>query len=163
MPFASHVLTLRATTMTDWAKVFAVLAPLALVSCSPLGVAVGAGAATATAAQREKGLETSFDDAQIELAVGKKLLERDEEIFWDVNTEVEEGRVLLTGSVESVEDRLEAVKTVWRVTGVREVINEIHVGDEDSVQDYARDAWITTQLDTKLLPSHHPPVLLEKF
>ena len=109
------------------------------------------GAATATAAQKEKALETSFDDAQIELAVGKRLLELEEEIFWDVNTEVEEGRVLLTGSVKTVEHRLEAVKTVWQVDGVREVINEIHVGDQDSVQNYARDAWISTQLETKLL------------
>jgi osmotically-inducible protein OsmY len=116
-----------------------------------LGVAIGAGAATATAAQREKGLEGSFDDAQIELAIGKKLLERNEEIFWDVNTEVEEGRVLLTGSVETVEHRLEAVETAWQVDGVREVINEIQVGDEDSVQDFARDAWITTQLDSRIL------------
>ncbi len=122
-----------------------------LTSCSPVGVAIGAGAATATAAQREKGLEASLDDTQIELAIGKKLLERDEEIFWDVNTEVEEGRVLLTGSVETVEDRLEAVKTVWLVDGVREVINEIRVGDEDSAENYARDAWISTQLETKLL------------
>ncbi len=129
----------------------ATLCSFPLAACSPLGVAIGAGAATATAAQREKGLETSMDDTQIELAIGKKLLERDEEIFWDVNTEVEEGRVLLTGSVATLEDRLEAVKTVWQVDGVREVINEIHVGDEDSVENYARDAWISTQIETKLL------------
>ena len=133
------------------AILLAVLGSFSLSACSPLGVAVGAGAATATAAQKEKGLETSLDDTQIELAVGKRLLERDEEIFWDVNTEVEEGRVLLTGSVKTVEHRLEAVKTVWQVDGVREVINEIHVGDQDSVQNYARDAWISTQLETKLL------------
>ncbi len=53
--------------------------------------------------------------------------------------------------MKTVEHRLEAVKTVWQVDGVREVINEIHVGDQDSVQNYARDAWISTQLETKLL------------
>jgi osmotically-inducible protein OsmY len=151
MYFAWGAFTCRPKRATVLAILLAVLGSFSLSACSPLGVAVGAGAATATAAQKEKGLETSLDDTQIELAVGKRLLERNKEIFWDVNTEVEEGRVLLTGSVKTVEHRLEAVKTVWQVDGVREVINEIHVGDQDSVQNYARDAWISTQLETKLL------------
>jgi osmotically-inducible protein OsmY len=53
--------------------------------------------------------------------------------------------------VETVEHRLEAIKTVWQIKDVKEVINEIVVGDEDSAQGYARDAWITTQIETKLL------------
>jgi osmotically-inducible protein OsmY len=148
---ASGVFRRSAKKMTTVAALLVLFAPLALSGCSPVGLAVGAGAATATAAQKEKGLETSWDDAQTELAIKKKFLEVDDDIFWDVSTEVQEGRVLLTGSVETVEDRLEAIKTVWQIEDVREVINEIAVGDEDTAQDYARDAWITTQIETKLL------------
>jgi len=151
MNVASRVFRRNAKKMTAMAALLALFAPLALAGCSPVGIAVGAGAATATAAQKEKGLEGSWDDTQIELAIKKKFLEAGDNIFWDVSTEVQEGRVLLTGSVETVEHRLEAIKTVWQIKDVREVINEIVVGDEDTAQGYARDAWITTQIETKLL------------
>ena len=119
--------------------------------CTPAGVAIGAGAATATAAQKEKGLKAAVSDAAIEAVLNEKLLEAGGKLFWDVNTEVEEGRVLLTGTVDKVAHRLEAVKIAWGVDGVSEVINEIEVYDDDSVANFARDSWITAQLDTALL------------
>ncbi len=55
------------------------------------------------------------------------------------------GRVLLTGLVESQEIRIDAVRRVWEVDGVQEVINEIQVGNRDSLKEYANDLWINTQ------------------
>ena len=124
---------------------------LAPGACTPVGVAVGAGATAVTASQTEKGFSQSVTDQGIEAKISFLWLREDPEIFEDVEMEVEEGRVLLSGQVQDIEHRLEAVRLAWQADGVREVINEIRVGDEGTVADFARDAWITSQINSKLL------------
>jgi osmotically-inducible protein OsmY len=68
-----------------------------------------------------------------------------------VNLQVEEGRVLLSGNVRLPEQRVEAVRLAWQAPGVREVINEINVDDTSGLGNYARDTWITTELEATLL------------
>ena len=67
-------------------------------------------------------------------------------LFLNIDTKVIEGRVLLTGIVETQEIRIEAVRKVWEVDGVREVINEIEVCNNTSLKEYANDLWINTQI-----------------
>jgi len=69
-------------------------------------------------------------------------------LFINIDTNVIEGMVLLTGIVENQEFRIEAVKIVWEVGGVKEVINEIEIGDKTSIKEYANDIWITAQIKT---------------
>ena len=118
---------------------------------APVGVAVGAGATAVTASQTEKGFSQSVTDQGIEAEISYLWLRENPEIFEDVEMEVEEGRVLLSGQVQDIEHRLDAVRLAWQADGVREVINEIRVGDEGTVADFARDAWITSQINSKLL------------
>ena len=56
--------------------------------------------------------------------------------------------MLLTGIVDSQETRINAIKKVWEVSGVKEVINEIEVGDKTTIKEYANDLWINTQVKT---------------
>ena len=35
---------------------------------------------------------------------------------------------------------------MWEVQGVKEVINEIQIGNRESIKEYAQDLWITTQV-----------------
>jgi osmotically-inducible protein OsmY len=53
---------------------------------------------------------------------------------------------LLIGLVDNQEIRIDAVRRVWEVEGVREVINEIQIGNRSSLKEYAQDLWITTQV-----------------
>ncbi len=124
---------------------------LAPGACTPVGVAVGAGATAVTASQTEKGFSQSITDQGIEAEISYLWLRENPEIFEDVEMEVEEGRVLLSGQVQDLDHRLDAVRLAWQADGVREVINEIRVGDEGTVADFARDAWITSQINSKLL------------
>jgi osmotically-inducible protein OsmY len=121
---------------------------LALSGC--VETAVGAGATTAIAAASEKGVGGAVDDVTIRATINKLWLEQDFNLWHDVGLTVDEGRVLLTGKVEKPEARVEAVRLAWRAKGVKEVINEIKVTDEGGLGSYARDAWISTQLRTKL-------------
>jgi osmotically-inducible protein OsmY len=126
-----------------------------MVLAAPLGgcgsAMVGAGATAGLAAAQERSLGDAIDDTAIHAQVVHNLLQRSETLFTRVGAEVVEGRVLLTGIVPTPEDRVEAVRLTWQVEGVREVLNEIEVGNRSSLKDMARDTWITTQLRTKML------------
>ena len=52
---------------------------------------------------------------------------------------------MLTGLVDNQEIRIEAVRLVWETEGIKEVVNEIEIGNRDSLKDYASDLWINTQ------------------
>jgi len=106
---------------------------------------------TSVLPQTEKSFSQTASDQRIETDIRDLLFKTDRKLYEAVELEVEEARVLLSGQVRSVQDRLEAVRLAWQVKGVREVINELAVGDEASVTDFARDAWITSQIDGKLL------------
>ena len=67
-------------------------------------------------------------------------------MFVNISTSVLEGRVLLTGLVDSQEIRIDAVRRVWEVEGVNEVVNEIQIGNRETLKEYAQDLWITTQV-----------------
>jgi osmotically-inducible protein OsmY len=131
--------------------VVAFLLASGLWSCSAAGVAVSTGASAITAAQTEKGFGASVSDAAIELALKAKLLDLHESIFWRLTVEVQEGRVLLAGTLPTVEQRIAAVMTAWQTDGVREVINEIRVDRTPRGDGMPRDAWITARLSTALL------------
>ena len=114
--------------------------------CSPVGVLTSGGATTMIVAEGDKSLGTAVDDATIKLNISRKLLVSKNNLFINIDTSVVEGMVLLTGIVKNQESRIEAVKIVWEVEGVKEVINEIDIGDKTSIKEYANDVWITTQI-----------------
>lgn len=57
---------------------------------------------------------------------------------------------MLTGSVAKYTYAIKAVKIAWSIEGVKEVINELEVGDKD-IKTRAGDSWIATKVRTKLL------------
>ena len=116
--------------------------------CSPAGVLASSGATTMVVAEGDKSLGTAVDDATIKLNISRKLLISKNNLFINIDTSVVEGMVLLTGIVKNQESRIEAVKIVWEIKGVKEVINEIEIGDKTSIKEYANDVWITTQIKT---------------
>lgn len=125
----------------------AVILTLPLGGC---GVLVGAGAVAGTASMEERGLGAAIDDKLIQAKINSNWLDIDSDLFISLSSEVHEGRVLLTGSVAKPEHRVNAIRIAWQVDGVREVINQIEIKDRSDLADYARDAWITTQLIIKL-------------
>lgn len=116
------------------------------LGCSPIGVIGGASTSTMVIAEGERSLGTVVDDATIKLNVSAKFLKSDTNLFLDINASVLEGRVLLTGIVNTQEIRIDAIKRVWEVSGVKEVINEIQIGEKTTIKEYANDLWINTQV-----------------
>lgn len=113
--------------------------------CSPANVLATGGATTMVVAEGDRSLGTVVDDATIKVNIAAKFIGSEDNLFVNINTTVLEGRVLLTGLVENQETRIEAVRLVWEVEGVNEVVNEIQIGDRATIKEYANDLWINTQ------------------
>ena len=125
---------------------FLLISSLNIFSCSPAGILASGGATGMVVAEGDRSLGTVVDDATIKLNIAAKFISSDDNLFVDVSTSVLEGRVLLTGLVDNQEIRIDAVRRVWEVEGVQEVVNEIQIGNRSSLKEYAQDVWITTQV-----------------
>lgn len=121
------------------------------------GGVAGAGATLS----KEKTVGSTVDDRNIWAKIKAGLLEHNKEIdnvLNDVSVEVSEGRVLLTGTVKTSEERLLVLKIVWEQAGVKEVINEIKLPSEtnqNNLKQYGSDSWITTQVKSKMFVNNH--------
>lgn len=123
---------------------------LLLSGCMP--AAIGGVTTTGYHVAQERTLGSAVDDTTIYAEIKSKYIQRDvNELFHAISVEVEEGRVLLTGSVKTPDMRVEAVRLAWQPQGVKEVINEIQVAETYSLKQYARDAYISNQVRGKLL------------
>ena len=103
-----------------------------------------------TSSAKEKGIKEAISDGMIDAGINKEFLNHDINMFINVEIEVVEGRVLLTGSVKKPKHRLDAIKIAWKVLGVREVINEIDVTEKGGIKQYVIDVKIKTQIRYKV-------------
>ena len=115
------------------------------IGCSPANVLATGGSTAMVVAEGDRTFGTVVDDATIKVNIAAKFLNAGSNMFVEINTTVLEGRVLLTGLVKDQETRIEAVRLVWEINGVNEVINELEIGNRDTLKDYATDLWINTQ------------------
>jgi osmotically-inducible protein OsmY len=120
------------------------LAVLALSGCA--GVFAGAGATAGIALAQERTVGEAVDDKAIQLKINEGLFYLDAILFGQIDVEVVQGRVLLTGSVGVADDRVRVAQVTWKVDGVKEVLNEVQVTNRGGLLYYLKDAKITTQL-----------------
>ena len=143
-----HLRPILAVRGAAAAFALAALAP-ALSACGPM--IVGGAATVGVAAAQERSVGNALDDTAIQFQINQRLLETSRSLYARVGVEVVEGRVLLTGSVTTPEDRVEAVRIGWGVSGVKEVLNEIQINERGSVAVYLADVRITSQLRFQML------------
>jgi osmotically-inducible protein OsmY len=125
--------------------------PLGLSACSPVGMAVGAGATVTNMAMEERGFVNSAKDKAIWTSISTEMLSKNGKLFQNIDVQVHEGRVLLTGFVQKREDRIEATRIAWEPDGVREVVDEIKLGRSLDGGDFAEDVWLIEQIRLKLM------------
>jgi len=104
-----------------------------------------------TSSIKEKGIKEAMSDGMIDAAINKEFINHDINMFINVEIEVVEGRVLLTGSVKKTKYRMDAIKLSWKVLGIREVINEIEVTDKGGIIKYLNDIKIKSQIRYKII------------
>jgi osmotically-inducible protein OsmY len=143
----------RMTRASDRSRALATaaLAVCALAGCNPAVAIMGAGAVATTAAVQERPVDRKFSDVETESTINANLAGQSPEMFRRVGVEVIEGRVVLTGAVSTVDQRMSAEQAAWSAPGTRDVANELTIDGDPSFARYSQDLWITTQLSGRLL------------
>ena len=144
------MIQLKSSIISRIAMLLMVLGSCFTLSACATAVA-GAGVAAVAAGTTEKGLGTSVSDGVIRVKINDAFIGTNADLFTNVSISVNDGSVLLTGNVNTPEDKIEATQLVWQVRGVIEVLNEISVKDTSSIKDIAKDLAAAAQLRAKLI------------
>ena len=130
-------------------SIFILLFFLVFTNCAK--VATGAAVKVATVSQEERSIGEFVDDAIIKAVTKNLYFDQSEKIFFNVDVEVSQGRVLLTGTVENIDLKIEAARIAWGVDGIKTVINEIQISNSDNILNFADDLVISTKVLGKLI------------
>ena len=131
-------------------KVIILLSFVLLSSCvgySSTGV-LGTGVSIAL---DPRSLGTQIDDSIMQQNLRARLLSTDKSYIISVKTKILDGRIFLTGKVNSVEDKLKITKLAWEIKGARSVKNNLIIKEDFNFKRSAKDLLITSQLRTAMI------------
>ena len=100
-----------------------------------------------------RSLGTQIDDSIMQQNLRAKLLSKDKNYIISVKTKILDGRIFLTGKVNSVEDKLKITKLAWEIKGARSVKNDLQIKEKFNFKRSAKDILITSQLRATLIGS----------
>jgi hyperosmotically inducible protein len=120
-----------------------------LSACAPvvIGAAGGGGFAMAT---DERTVGTQIDDATLSTTVKTRLIEEADIPARKIDVDVLEGEVILTGVVDTREQKQKAVEIAGHVEGVRKVTDNLQVGIK-TIGDSFNDKVLVTRINKDLL------------
>jgi osmotically-inducible protein OsmY len=114
-----------------------------------VSMVVGSAASIGVAGMEERPLKVHAKDIAVAAKIRYNLIEASEKFITSVGVEVYEGKALITGVVENEEMRAQALKLIWKTDGVKDVYNELQVGDI-RIRNIMKDGWVTAQLQSKI-------------
>ena len=114
-----------------------------------VSMVVGSAASIGVAGMEERPLKVHAKDIAVAAKIRYNLIEASEKFITSVGVEVYEGKALITGVVENEEMRAQALKLIWKTDGVKDVYNELQVGDI-RIRNMMKDGWVTAQLQSKI-------------
>ena len=94
---------------------------------------------------------TQIDDSIMQKSISAKILAKDKKYLLAVKTKVLDGRIFVTGKVDSPEEKLMITKLAWETKGARSVRNDIKIKEKFNFKQSAKDLLITSQLRTALV------------
>ena len=100
-----------------------------------------------------RSLGTQIDDSLMQQNLRARLISADKSYIISVKTKILDGRIFLTGKVNSVEDKLKITKLAWEIKGARSVKNDLQIKEEFDFKRSAKDLLITSQLRAALIGS----------
>ncbi|MDB3872570.1 BON domain-containing protein [Pelagibacteraceae bacterium] len=124
-----------------------------LSGCVPvIGVStVGVVRTTVEVADDPRSLGRIVDDNVIEKKFLFKVAQVDEKYLIKISANSLDGRFILKGNVDTVEEKIKMTKLAWETDGVRSVENIIKVDDQSSWKDKATDLLISSQFKVAII------------
>lgn len=129
----------------------ALLATSSLVGGCVVPMAMGAAATAGYVGLQARPTEQIARDTKIKLLIKDKLASIKFSYLSDVGVDVFMNDVLLTGIVPTRDDGETVLDIARRTEGVNKVYNELFVGTTYSTAQKARDTWIATQIQPRLV------------
>lgn len=133
------------------------IALAALALALPLGgcavAAIGAAGAVGVTAAQDKSLGTALDDVTLGTQIKAALMNESARRFGEVDVEVANGLVLLTGRVDEPEDRVTAEGIAWTNFKSMDVANEIRIEPAGGFLANVSDEIITGRVRARLIGS----------
>ena len=94
---------------------------------------------------------TQIDDGIMDKNLDAKLLLMNKNYLLSVSTQILDGRIFITGTVNDPEEKLKITKLAWEIVGTRSVKNDLKIKEEFNFKQSAKDILITSQLRTALI------------
>ena len=98
-----------------------------------------------------RSLGTQIDDSLMQQNLRARLVSADKSYIISVKTKILDGRIFLTGKVNSVEDKLKITKLAWEIKGARSVKNDLQIKEKFNFKRSAKDLLITSQLRAAII------------
>ena len=106
------------------------------------------------------GVDITFDPRTIGMQIDDTIMQKnliarlslnEKKYFINIQVEVLDGRIFLSGKVDDPEEKIKITKLAWETKGVREVKNAITIKGNSNFKSTAKDILITSQLRTSLI------------
>ena len=104
-----------------------------------------------TIAMDPRTLGTQIDDSIMDKSLDAKLISTNKTYILNVKTKIIDGRIFITGKVDTVEEKLNITKMAWEIKGARSVKNDLKIKDKFNFKQSAKDLLITSQLRSALI------------
>ena len=96
---------------------------------------------------------TQIDDSIMQKNLSAKLINMNANYIFSVKSKVLDGRIFITGKVNTIEEKLNITKLGWEVKGARSVKNDLRIKEKFNFQQAAKDVLITSQLRAAMIAS----------
>ena len=110
-----------------------------------------AGSLVGSASTSTRGLSGTIEDTYLTSKIVSKITLMKLSNFSNITVSVINGKVLLAGNIENQEKRLELIKKVWWIDGVKEVYNELEIRPQISFSEKTEDFIFKLKIKNRLL------------
>ena len=104
-----------------------------------------------TIAMDPRTLGTQIDDSVMDKTLDARLLALNKNYFISVKTKIIDGRIFITGKVNTPEEKLQITKVAWETKGARSVKNDLKIKEKFDFKQSAKDLLITSQLRSAMI------------
>ena len=104
-----------------------------------------------TIALDPRTIGTQIDDSIMSKNLTARIALLDKYYLLSVKTKVLDGRIFITGKVNTPEEKLKITKIAWETKGARSVKNYLKIKENFNFKQSAKDLFITSQLRTALI------------
>ncbi len=96
---------------------------------------------------------TQIDDSIMQKNLSAKLINLNTNYLLSVKAKVLDGRIIITGKVDNIEEKFQITKLAWEIKGARSVKNDLQIKEKFNFKQSAKDILITSQLRVAMISS----------